>query len=160
MKKDPKFLLIVLQIVIIGILLIFLVLLTYQNINDRNDLGNTRQTELSQIDSLNRVIKEMNKQGGIAPLLDEYQIRNLKRKGLVNPVEDIRNDLMREETLIARKGTQGGTMKFYLPEAIHVLTENWVIAYFEDGHNAGALFLRYDVIDGDITWEVLDEINY
>jgi hypothetical protein len=160
MNKDPKFLLIVLQTVIIGSLLVFLVLLTYQNINEKNALDISRQMEYTQIDSLKQVIKGLNMQGGIAPLLDEYQVRNLKRKGLDNPVEDIRNDLMREGALISRKGTQGGTMKFYLPEAIHVLTENWVIAYFEDGHNAGALILKYDVVNGDITWEVLDEISY
>jgi hypothetical protein len=52
-------------------------------------------------------------------------------------------------------------MGFYFYDGIHILNEKWVFAYFEDGHIAGAMLLRYEIDeDGNIGWEVLDETPY
>ena len=116
--------------------------------------------EKARFDSLELILIDLKKVGGTPPLLDQQQIKSLQRKGLENPVEDLRNDLMKADVKIKRQGVLGGTMGFYMPEAIHILNEQWVMAYFEDGHVAGALFLKYEVIEGVINWEVLDEIQF
>lgn len=160
MKKDPKLLLIVLQTFIILVLLIFLV---YQGMESKPEISTAQmelQAEKSRNDSLSKLIMDIRNLGGIPPLLDSYQVEQLKIKGLKNPVEDLRNDLVGEDAIITRQGVHGGKMGFYMPEAIHVLNDRWVIAYFEDGHVAGALFLKYSVENGQITWEVLDEIQF
>ncbi len=160
MKKDPKLLLIVLQGFIILVLLISLV---YQGseaqpASDSEQLEHHVERTIS--DSLQNIISEMRNLGGIPPLLDSYQVERLKKLGLKNPVEDLRNDLMGEDAMISGKGIHGGKMGFYMPQAIHVLNDRWVVAYFEDGHIAGALFLKYSIMDGKISWEVLDEIQF
>lgn len=155
MKKDPKLLLIIIQGIIIGVLLVFLVLNTYDS-----DSELSRHAQAAQIDSLKKLVDEIKEKGNLPPSLDQQSIKYLKEKGLINPVEDLRNDLIKEGALIKRKGVLGGSMGFYLPEAIHVLNENWVMAYFEDGHIAGVLLLKFDVQNGEISWEVLDEIHY
>jgi hypothetical protein len=160
MKKDPKLLLIILQSLIIGVLLVILVIGSYkQSSGDINGETNL-MVEKAKFDSLELILIDLKKVGGTPPLLDQQQIKNLQRKGLENPVEDLRNDLMKADVKIKRKGVLGGTMGFYMPEAIHILNEQWVMAYFEDGHVAGALFLKYEVKEGVINWEVLDEIQF
>lgn len=160
MKKDPKLLLIILQSLIIGVLLVILVIGSYkQSSGDINGETNL-MVEKARFDSLELILIDLKKVGGTPPLLDQQQIKSLQRKGLENPVEDLRNDLMKADVKIKRQGVLGGTMGFYMPEAIHILNEQWVMAYFEDGHVAGALFLKYEVIEGVINWEVLDEIQF
>lgn len=80
-------------------------------------------------------------------------IENMKKKGLANPVEDIISDLGKHRDLIPYKGILGGTMDFY-GRNIWILTNKWVLAYFEDGHTAGYMLLEYSITDnGKITWK-------
>lgn len=160
MKKDPKLLLIIMQSLIIGLLLVILVIGSYKQSSGDINSGDNLLVENARIDSLELIISDLRKAHGIPPLLDQQQINNLQKKGLENPVEELRNDLMKADVKIKRKGVLGGTMGFYMPEAIHILNEQWVMAYFEDGHVAGALFLKYDINEGIINWEVLDEIQF
>ncbi len=47
-------------------------------------------------------------------------------------------------------------MNFYSESQIWILTEKWVLAYFEDGHNGGYLLLEYEVTkDGKIKWKTV-----
>jgi hypothetical protein len=47
-------------------------------------------------------------------------------------------------------------MNFYDDSKIWVLTKKWVLAYFEDGHIAGYLLLKYEVTEsGKINWKTL-----
>lgn len=86
--------------------------------------------------------------------LSSFDIKQLKKKGLSDPVQDIVSDLKKHNELIPYEGTLGGTMKFYGDNTIWVLTNKWVLAYFEDGHNAGYLLLEYDVLNnGEISWK-------
>lgn len=159
MKKNLGLLLIVIQSLLIGILLFFLFIRTCKpGLAEDATIG--RQNETALIDSLENLVRQMRETVGVPPLLDQHQISYLKEKGLANPVEDLRNDLISRGNLINLKGVLGGTMGFYLPEAIHILNSRWVIAYFEDGHIAGAIFLKYKVNEGVISWEVLDEIQF
>jgi hypothetical protein len=159
MKKDPRLILIILQSLIIGVLLVFIVIGSFRQTSGDLNAEDLR-IERARFDSLELILNDLRMAGGIPPLLDQQQIKSLQEKGLENPVEDLRNDLMKSDVKIRRKGVLGGTMGFYMPEAIHVLNEHWVMAYFEDGHVAGALFLKYDINEGIINWEVLDEIQF
>ena len=78
----------------------------------------------------------------------------MKEKGLDNPIENMISHLQKHSELIPYKGIYGGKMGFYDRDEIWVLTNKWVFAYFEDGHNGGYLLLKYDVSDyGKIHWE-------
>jgi hypothetical protein len=91
------------------------------------------------------------------PGLEGWEIEELKRKGLKDPVKDIALDLMRHDELIPYEGVLGGKMGFYSEEGIWILTERWVLAYFEDGHIGGYMLLEYEVSsDGKISWRVID----
>jgi len=88
--------------------------------------------------------------------LQSWEIEQMKKKGLKDPVKDIISDLRQHRELIPYKGTMGGTMNFYSEEQILVLTKKWVLAYFEDGHICGYLLLEYEVTkDGKIEWKAL-----
>lgn len=93
---------------------------------------------------------------GQATLLGTYDVEALRRKGLDDPVQDIRSDLMAHPELIPCRGVLGGTMRFLTPESIVLLVPPWVFASFEDGHVQGSMLLRYDVArDGAITWKAV-----
>lgn len=88
--------------------------------------------------------------------LHRWDIEEMKRRGLKEPVKDIISDLMRHRELIPYEGSLGGTMNFYSESQIRILTKKWVLAYFEDGHNGGYLLLEYEVTTGGrINWKAL-----
>jgi hypothetical protein len=88
--------------------------------------------------------------------LHSWDIEQMKRKGLKDPVKDIISDLRQHRELIPYKGSMGGTMNFYSESQIWILTKKWVLAYFEDGHNGGYLLLEYEVTkDGKIKWKTV-----
>ena len=69
----------------------------------------------------------------------------------------IKADLTEHPELIPFEGTLGGTMGFYDPENIYVLSDKWVYARFEDGHIQGGMLLEYSLgPDGEISWQVLE----
>lgn len=86
-----------------------------------------------------------------------YVLAELRSMGLGNPVSDLRADLKGHPELIPHKGTLGGTMGFHFPDRIHVLSSQWVLAYFEDGHFGGHVLLKFAVTDkGLISWTTVD----
>ena len=88
--------------------------------------------------------------------LHPWDIKEMKRRGLKEPVKEIISDLMQHKELIPYEGSVGGTMNFYSEGQIRILTNKWVLAYFEDGHNGGYLLLEYEVTnDGRINWKTL-----
>lgn len=88
-------------------------------------------------------------------LLSETDVSYLKKRGMQNPVSEIKLDLLQNNGLMPAEGTLGGTMRFY-EERIYVLNRKWVLAYFEDGHMAGQMLLEYKVgTDGKLSWKVL-----
>ncbi len=91
------------------------------------------------------------------PGLSSWELDELGKKGLKQPVTDLVADLQAHPELIPYKGVLGGTMAFGFPEKIHVLTDKYVLAYFEDGHVAGWMVLEYSVAKGGkIFWRVID----
>ena len=88
-------------------------------------------------------------------LLNEFDISDLKKKGLTDPVNDLRRDLMRRRDLIPFEGVLGGTMGF-IEASIAPLSRQWVYAEFEDGHIGGRCVLSYEVgAGGGLFWRVL-----
>ena len=142
------------------VLLVFSVVLLVKviELNSQLEAFQEQQSVLSaKVDSLRQSLRqEPSEPIGFPALLTGYDIQQLKRKGLANPVEDIRNDLMNSAELIPLEGVLGGTMQFY-EDQIYVLTNRWVLAYVDDGHIAGYLWLEYSVDSGgEITWTVRD----
>ncbi len=73
------------------------------------------------------------------------------------PIKYLKLDLVKHPELITYKGVLGGTMGFYFENKIWVLTDKWVLAWFEDGHVGGYILLEYTVSDdGKISWKVID----
>ena len=88
-------------------------------------------------------------------LLSEFDISDLKKRGLKDPVNDLRRDLMRRRELIPFEGVLGGTMGF-IEASIAPLSRQWVYAEFEDGHIGGRCVLSYEVgPGGSLSWRVL-----
>ncbi len=88
--------------------------------------------------------------------LQNFNIERLKEKGLTDPVRDIVADLRKHTELIPYEGVLGGQMGFYFDNKIWVLTDQWVLAYFEDGHAGGFLIAKYNVTaGGKIEWRRL-----
>ena len=88
--------------------------------------------------------------------LFSWDIRAMQKKGLKDPVNDIVSDLKQNGKLIPYQPSMGGTMNFYDTGKIWILTNKWVLAYFEDGHNGGYVLLEYEVAPGGkIIWKIL-----
>ena len=88
-------------------------------------------------------------------LLRDWDLIDLKKAGLRDPVNQLRNDLVAHPELIGIPGGLGGTMRFYAP-AVALLNSRWVFARFDDGHSEGSCLLEYHVAkDGTIQWKVL-----
>lgn len=109
-----------------------------------------------RVDSLNIRMRLPVNGESFSGLLSRYDLSQLRQKGLANPVEDLKTDLLGKPELIPDEGILGGTMQFY-PEHIYILSSQWVMAYYDDGHIAGQMLLKYSVEPGGkITWKVLD----
>ena len=86
-----------------------------------------------------------------------YDGNNLLRKGIDNPAEFIEKSLKEQPTLIPIKGVLGGTMHF---TEIQPLSDEWVIANYEDGHIAGKAIYKYKLNkNGKLEFELLDAID-
>ena len=167
MHKRHLILLIVAQTVIIAIFLVYLILSSGSQ--DKIHLLESKMAGMEEFnsllkhrnDSLSLLIREMRISNAVPPFLDRKQVEELVKKGLQNPVEDLRDDLVADPELIGTSAVLGGQMGFYLRDGIHILNKRWVFAYFEDGHIAGAMLLRYNIDqESNIEWEVIDEILY
>jgi len=126
-----------------------------------NDLSQLRvdcQTLAAETADLRRQLVEEARQHALnRPGLLPWEIERLQKKGLEDPVNDLVSDLQEHPELISHSGVLGGTMAFGFPEKIQVLTDRYVLAYFEDGHIAGWMLLEYQVARGGlITWRVID----
>ena len=87
-------------------------------------------------------------------LIRDWQIEDLERAGLKDPVPRLVRDLASHPELIPFPGVLGGTMGFYDSTQIPVLNDRWVYAYFEDGHISGYGLFEYSVAsNGRIRWK-------
>jgi hypothetical protein len=79
---------------------------------------------------------------------------NISEKG-------IKDDLINRATILDIKGVKGGKIAFNNPDKINILSEKWVMAYFDDGHIDGLVLLEYKIeSSGKISWRVIDVYLY
>ncbi|TDD97400.1 hypothetical protein [Flavobacterium cellulosilyticum] len=71
---------------------------------------------------------------------ENYDGENLIQKGITHPEQFIKNALREKPELIPLKAVLGGTMQF---RTIKLLSSEWLIAAFDDGHNQGRGIYRY-----------------
>jgi hypothetical protein len=87
--------------------------------------------------------------------LTNAQRHELQRRGVARPEEQFRLSLERNTHLIPHEPVHGGSWHFP-PDDIHILSDRWVLAHFEDGHLRGSLLLEYEAVHGNILWQVVD----
>ena len=108
--------------------------------------------EIKQIDS----IEIANYENKISPNY-ESSINRLKRKGLSDPLNMIRDDLMQNQDIIPDRDMPKGKL-YFQRNYINIINEKWVAAYYENGHFGGELLLRMDIDKNKkIAWTVLDD---
>lgn len=156
------------RIIWIGSLTIFLAFSLFVVLQYQTKLRNTEQKKISLSD-YNTQLQQQHRdyttqvaelKGEIENLklanYDKTTMLELQRKGFTGQLKDIAADLKMHNVLIPYKGILGGTMGFYGDNDIHILTNRWVFANFQDGHISGYMLLRYDINNGSISWKVID----
>lgn len=128
---------------------LFLVLLTAISCQ-QTDLNKELEMLHSQIDSLSTaLIQEKQRTDSLLTTfgknssLEEYPLFfGKKYEDIENPEEYIRNELSSRPDLIPLRPVLGGTMQF---RQIEILTEEWLLAIYEDGHIQGKAIMKYDL---------------
>lgn len=132
-----------------------------QRIQQENKMFEQEKGLRSEIAALYDKLELADKKLESLPQIQAYEIEELKKKGLKDPVKDLKTDLLNHKEIIPHKGVLGGTMGFMTEEHIHVISSKWVAAYFEDGHINGIMLLKYNILkDGKIRWTVMDSFLY
>lgn len=109
-------------------------------------------TEISNLKAkVAKQTEEINKHPGADPTI----AIELKRKGLDGGPDQVVADLLKHNELIPYEGVLGGKMAFF-KDNTYVISDKWVLAYFEDGHMNGNMLLGYSVKSGIISWKVID----
>ncbi len=148
-----------LKLGIMGFLFIMSVLLLARTIYLDNQVGELRDrynAVHSRLDSLRLELHQTAEAAESPHFLGFHDLQILKNRGLSNPVNQLKSDLMNHPELIPHSGTHGGSMRFYR-QHIYILTSRWAMAYFDDGHIAGYMLLSYEInTDGTIDWSVMD----
>ncbi len=142
----------------ISLIILFMILVSIvliNNVHNKNKLVDIQQREEELIAEIEYFKKSLMKKEQLLqsqPKLYNWEIEQLKKRGLKEPVKNIIDDLKKRKELIPYQG-----MRFYPESSIHVLTPKWVYASLDDGHICGQMLLRYKVSrKGDISWEVVD----
>ncbi|MFD0837221.1 hypothetical protein ACFQ0I_15690 [Mariniflexile aquimaris] len=87
----------------------------------------------------------------------EYDGKKLIEIGIKNPEEFIENTLREKTELIPLKPTLGGTMNY---DKIQLLSREWLIADFSDGHVEGRAIYKYKLNKkGLLEFELLNSIE-
>lgn len=109
----------------------------------------------SEVDSLTRVLeKERTFSDSLQNILqvkrssDSDHPVSLDRKfqGIENPEKYIINTLKKSPDQIPMKGIHGGNMQF---RKITILTENWLLAVYDDGHIQGKSIYEFQLLPND-----------
>lgn len=87
--------------------------------------------------------------------LTNAHIQAMQRRGIARPELQLRRDLAQQPGLIPHEPVLGGEM-YFVPEGIHVLNDRWVLAAFEDGHIRGQMLLEFEVVHGNVMWQVIE----
>ena len=125
-------------------------------IEENNKLKKEISEQIGTISNLNSEIEKREEIIKKLPKLEPYMVEKLKTKGLKGDCQEIISDLMKHSELIPYEGIVGGKMGFYDESKIHVLTDQWVLAEFNDGHIGGYMLLKYEYSNNKILWKVIE----
>ncbi|WP_156879167.1 hypothetical protein [Salinimicrobium xinjiangense] len=126
-----------------------------------------RQLEISrnQADSLSReLVQQREVNDSLRHLIEKNELAagypiffGRKFDTISKPEEYISNALKQQKDKIPLDGVLGGTMEFRL---VQVLTEDWVLAIYDDGHIQGKSIYEYELQnDGSIRFsEVVSQL--
>ena len=82
-----------------------------------------------------------------------YDGKHFIKNGIENPVEYIEKSLRENPDLIPLQAVLGGTMQFV---NVQLLSSEWVIADYEDGHIRGRAIYNYELDpNGQLKFELL-----
>lgn len=143
------------------IALLVLVILSKQELNHMSDWVEKQNEQLQKLDSLIEDVltsastETIDHQSGDISSITVFEIQQLRKLGLENPLSDLKNDLMQKSDLIKFDGVLGGTMRILSHDSIALLHGGWAYAVFEDGHISGGMLLEYNVKQGVIEWKLL-----
>ncbi len=136
-------------------------LLKNKELKEKLDVVNTdmtvqlteKETELSE---LQQQIEDLSETAENENQLDPVTAGNLKQLHYEGSEKDIIEELVLHPELIPYDGILGGTMQLSA-EGAEVLSHEWILAPFSDGHTLGYLLVEYKVKDGKLTdWKTID----
>ncbi len=121
------------------------------------------QIRVSSISRENRALRQavdsLARSPQAQPALPGVNFRELEQYGFDSSSQFkalLFSSLKKRTDLIPFEGVLGGRMYFPSIELFWVLVDPWALAYFEDGHRAGYLLLKYQFKSpSDISWKVL-----
>lgn len=127
-----------------------------KEINQTEDFRTQLDSLKIKNDSLTKILTEENPESNY--WYDEkYDGEKLIESGITNPSEFIENSLREKTELIPLKAVLGGTMNF---GKIQLLSNEWLIAGFDDGHVQGKAIYKYKFNDkGELEFVLLDSIG-
>lgn len=157
----------------IGVFVLFLAISGFVAYQYQNKVEQLEQRNLSLAGELSKLNQKNNESDAlIVSLKSEVQKRDeqiraqskveqptlekLRSEGFKGNSQEIISDLMKHTELIPYAGVLGGTMGFYDEKAIRILTDQWALASFSDGHIGGYMLLKYEWKDGKFSWKVMD----
>lgn len=136
------------------------------NLNEKIKSKDNVIKELSsELEELSINVEEKDKMLKGLFKLEDFMLVNMQEQGIDNP-KMLAEDLVKHPELIPYKGSKGSKMGFFSTGNIYVLTDKWVLAYFEDGHNFGYMLLEYKMTDSKtegevkINWNVVDSYMF
>jgi hypothetical protein len=85
--------------------------------------------------------------------LTHAQLQLLQRRGLARPEVQLEESLLRQAGLLP---AAAGADAAFVPGAVHVLSDRWVMAAFRGDAGRGWMLAEYEVVHGNILWQVVD----
>lgn len=142
-------------------LIVIILSLSILSCETQNDESNVAVEKLQsendvlqhKIDSLNKVLEEVQ--------IDQnywFDVQNegayFLENGIKDPEKAIESSLRKRMDLIPIEGVLGGTMRF---GNIKILSNNWVIADYNDGHVEGRAIYKYQLTKNNtFEFQILD----
>lgn len=111
-----------------------------REIERRNAELDSLSNELTEQQELNDSLQYMMEKSELATGFPIYFGREFDT--IPNPEEYISNSLKAQNDKIPAEAVLGGTMEFRL---VQVLTEDWVLAIYDDGHIQGKSIFEYEL---------------
>lgn len=124
--------------------------------NQINDLLTEIEILKTENDSLSQLIFSENPESNYW-FDSNYEGREFNKAGISDPAEFIEEQLREKPELIPVRAVLGGTMRFV---KIQLLSSEWLIASFEDGHIQGRALYKYKLNkEGKLEFELLSFLD-